>query len=1211
MTMPRLAPIALCFALIAASVSRSTANPPAPPPDSQGTAVSADARLFPYRVWTQRWATFAEVSLVARRLGRTLEDYRTELDKHRWMLQMPPALEARPQDWKNAFRFDLDKPLRYSVTDFIADSRGRTPATETRVEVTTKRNVLKVTFHCGEPAITSLIAQSSTPRDEFSRLVLDGSLQELYKLRPSLRRQGIIAKIKDTPPRERSLFEDDCVFIRLTPLITGDDLTREFRVRDQRSPFQLLKQPAASREDALGLRGSFYTLAVNASGSIHTSFFDPTEGGRFWCSWKPHAKTTTQRRQSEWTATIAFPLEHLHPILSRNAVWGIDFYRHRPARGNDPAELVRSRQPSFLHFTGDGRRLETRLRAAGLDEASVSKWSPISERRRSSRPQVEIPQLMAELADDAWPANDQWPDSPTIDALQYLTTGLPSDAKSRIQLLASRRRLFVRFDCQRFGGRTRRTVDRQLELDAFAPGHRAVQWLNRRESFGGPDWGDHIEIQLAPGRGKHDPFHGGYYLILVNTNNQVLTRYVDPSGNYAADSPVWNSAVRTRTRLNGQGWMIDVAIPFATLSIPRQAGRTWHANFMQHTGRDPRSSIAWAATFGAYREPGSMGQLHFQKPPQSPSPFPHWIDGTASDRSARVGNRTLDHSRDCVNDAAWVGDGVVAVGNRGTVWRKSDTAPLEPRQVATDYHLQAVSFVDHRHGWAVGGRLRDAQAAISGGMGTILRTDDSGKSWDVQWEHRGEWLYDVTFVNQRVGFACGGYGVVLKTTDGGKSWHGPLSTGTNAWLYGIFFVDEQTGWVVGQDETLLATRDGGKTWCSQTASSFHRPLDLRDRIRAVHFVTREQGWAVGERGTVLSTTDGGETWLRCNLPVNRELLPLLELRDVCFVNAQTGWLVGMLGSVVWKTTDGGVTWNAHKTGFRGGLCAVTAKDEQTVSAVGERGGLIISADGGCTWTVDAAPQHPTWLYATPHDHHLKGWSGLIAATADRVDWITVRPGRGAFYFEPFLELYPQRWLAGTQACGAVHVREWNDFLNSRRRQPHYVHHAYQLYGGTRPLTLRLTALYRLLRPEVIFCEWPVFAEGYWSWETGLTARCARDAYFASGDPTRFPELERLGLEPWQPAQLFTEARWFNDAFELRPTTHIIHPKNGPSRRSGNRLDAVTQSARSWEGLMDRGFPQVRAWIASRHVHLLHESRTGEGIHRASLKLDVQQPMATH
>jgi hypothetical protein len=281
-----------------------------------------------------------------------------------------------------------------------------------------------------------------------------------------------------------------------------------------------------------------------------------------------------------------------------------------------------------------------------------------------------------------------------------------------------------------------------------------------------------------------------------------------------------------------------------------------------------------------------------------------------------------------------------------------------------------------------------------------------------------------------------------------------------------------------------------------------------------------------------------------------------------------------------------------------------------VWAVGERGARLSSADGGRTWTVAAPPPRPAWVFITPHDHHLRAWAALLAATADQVDWVTPRPGRGFTYFEPYLEYFSQRWTVGAEEAGAAVIRRWDDLLDSRRRQPHFIHHAYQVYGGSRLLTRRLVALVRLVRPEVVFSEWPVFAEGYWSWETGLAARCASDAYFAAGDPSQFPELAELGLEPWQPAELYTKADWWNTGWDLRGGTHRLVPRNGPSDRLGNRLEATHRSAAAWEGLMDRSVPTPQGAIFGPAVHLVHRAREGRGLSWPELDLEVRSLVPT-
>ncbi len=185
------------------------------------------------------------------------------------------------------------------------------------------------------------------------------------------------------------------------------------------------------------------------------------------------------------------------------------------------------------------------------------------------------------------------------------------------------------------------------------------------------------------------------------------------------------------------------------------------------------------------------------------------------------------------------------------------------------------------------------------------------------------------------------------------------------------------------------------------------------------------------------------------------------------------------------------------------------------------------------------------------------------------------------------------------------IRHWDDLLNSRRRQPHFIHHIYQVCDGTRLLTRRLVALFRLVQPEAVFSEWPVFAEGYWSWETGFDARCMNDAYFAAGDPDQFPELAALGLEPWQPAELYTKSEWYNVAWGLRGGTHVLVPRDGPSLRLANRRAATERSGAAWEGLMDRKFPTLQGGIPRLAVHLVHRAREGRGLSWPELNLEVE------
>ena len=130
----------------------------------------------------------------------------------------------------------------------------------------------------------------------------------------------------------------------------------------------------------------------------------------------------------------------------------------------------------------------------------------------------------------------------------------------------------MRFDCEEPDQRPLRVVTREEEIASRGANNRGVNWLDRRESFGGPDWGDHVEIQLAPGLDGTDPFHNGYYLILVNSHGDVLSRYFDPCGAYSVDVESWRPGARSQTEIHSGRWTIQVAVPWSSFFGLEAAG---------------------------------------------------------------------------------------------------------------------------------------------------------------------------------------------------------------------------------------------------------------------------------------------------------------------------------------------------------------------------------------------------------------------------------------------------------------------------------------------------------------------------------------------------------------------------------------------------------------------------------------------------------------
>lgn len=159
-------------------------------------------------------------------------------------------------------------------------------------------------------------------------------------------------------------------------------------------------------------------------------------------------------------------------------------------------------------------------------------------------------------------------------------------------------------------------------------------------------------------------------------------------------------------------------------------------------------------------------------------------------------------------------------------------------------------------------------------------------------------------------------GYFVESTDGGQSWHPKGSIEDSVYyLVGISFTNQQTGFVLGQgpifgNSAILKTTDSGANW--NFAYPFENGLYLND----IEFIDQLNGVVVGSyddmvnfNGVVLKTNDGGNTWVKIILP------SLAAINKVTYLNSNTLLLSGtnlVFQEVVYKSDDGGLTWNEFK-----------------------------------------------------------------------------------------------------------------------------------------------------------------------------------------------------------------------------------------------------------------------------------------------------------
>jgi photosystem II stability/assembly factor-like uncharacterized protein len=106
------------------------------------------------------------------------------------------------------------------------------------------------------------------------------------------------------------------------------------------------------------------------------------------------------------------------------------------------------------------------------------------------------------------------------------------------------------------------------------------------------------------------------------------------------------------------------------------------------------------------------------------------------------------------------------------------------------------------------------------------------------------------------------------------------------------------------------------------------------RLNSVSFVDGRRGWAVGSGGNIYRTQDGGSSWQAQTSGVVTDLL------DVKFGDALEGWAVGDEGTVL-HTTDGGRHWQNERSPTTHALERIFFADRTHGWAVGF-GGTIIS-----------------------------------------------------------------------------------------------------------------------------------------------------------------------------------------------------------------------------------------------------------------------------
>src|SRR3954469_708462 len=243
-------------------------------------------------------------------------------------------------------------------------------------------------------------------------------------------------------------------------------------------------------------------------------------------------------------------------------------------------------------------------------------------------------------------------------------------------------------------------------------------------------------------------------------------------------------------------------------------------------------------------------------------------------------------------------------------------------------------------------------ALVAGARGADVTVGHSGWNWGNP-QPQGNTLRAIEFAGAR-GFAAGGFGTLLRTDDRGRSWTG-VPTGTTATLSRIAIPDESTV-VAGGGCVLLRSSDGGATFARLSFTD-----DCDNGLVAMSFPSAQTGYLLLAKGTVLRTGDGGATFeVRGAIPGTAAAQPDSATgtpTDVLFTDANTGFAVarGSSGGVVYRTTDGGANW-VQRAASEQALSGLDFPDPSIGYAVGAANTVLKTTDGGETWNPKNVPE---------------------------------------------------------------------------------------------------------------------------------------------------------------------------------------------------------------------------------------------------------------
>jgi photosystem II stability/assembly factor-like uncharacterized protein len=271
----------------------------------------------------------------------------------------------------------------------------------------------------------------------------------------------------------------------------------------------------------------------------------------------------------------------------------------------------------------------------------------------------------------------------------------------------------------------------------------------------------------------------------------------------------------------------------------------------------------------------------------------------------------------------------------------------------------AMHLANPTHAQMLGVARAGSRVVAVGDHGTVLLSDDQGKSWRQAREVPTRVLLtSVSFVGDKLGWASGHWGLILHTEDGGETWKIQRSdTTVDQPLFSVHFSDPSNGIAVGLWSLAVRTTDGGATWTPvkfpQLSATEKAGPNIYDLVPAKGNVV----YAAAEQGLVYRSGDGGATWALLKTGNKGSFWTGLALPD-------DSVLMAGLNGKIWRSSDDGKTWSELNSGVSASITDLALGSDGSVVAVGLEGAVVTSKDG-TTFTASPRPDRAALTAVLP------------------------------------------------------------------------------------------------------------------------------------------------------------------------------------------------------------------------------------------------------